>query len=116
MGALETAQAGGVEANLKEHLDLFKRRRFWGRSMIWAAVFVIVPLILGTVGTAVGMVRAFGQLSEIGQADPQVLAKDISIALHSTVWGLWIAGPAFFFLIISMVRYISLPLLTPESQ
>lgn len=82
--------------------------------MIWAAVFVIVPPLLGLVGTVVGMVRAFGHLSETGQADPAELAGDISIALLTTAWGLVIAVPAFVFLLIAVVRYSSLPMLTPE--
>ena len=95
---------------------LFRRRRFWGRAMIWATVFVIVPPLLGALGTVVGMVQAFGVLGETGHADPAELAGDISFALLTTMWGLIIAAPAFVFLLIAMVRYSSLPMLTPESR
>ena len=111
---MEPGQTGDVEKKVQINPNLLKRRRFWGRSMIWAAGFVIVPPMLGAVGTVVGMVRAFGQLGATGQADPAELAGDISIAVQSTMWGSLIAAPAFVFLLISIVRYSSLPMLTPE--
>jgi biopolymer transport protein ExbB/TolQ len=45
----------------------------------------------GLLGTVVGMIMAFGHLSQ-GDPDVEVLATDISIALYTTVAG-YIAGP-----------------------
>ena len=67
---------------------------------ILALVGSIAPSI-GLFGTIQGMVGAFGTLASSGQADPSDLAKDISVALLTTFWGLIIsilAIPAFFFI------------------
>lgn len=49
--------------------------------------------MLGLLGTVIGMVGAFGTLSEVGSADPSLLAGDISVALLTTLWGLINAIP-----------------------
>jgi biopolymer transport protein ExbB len=59
----------------------------------------IAPM-LGLLGTVLGMVGAFGSLATQGSADPSVLAKDISVALLTTLWGLITAVPcliAYYF-------------------
>jgi biopolymer transport protein ExbB len=56
--------------------------------------------MLGLTGTVIGMVGAFGVLAETGSADPAMLAGQISVALLTTLWGLFNAIPSiamFFF-------------------
>ncbi len=74
------------------------------RSMTWINYISLVAQaapMLGLLGTVIGMVGAFGTLSESAQADPSMLAGDISVALLTTMWGLITAIPAllayFFF-------------------
>ena len=67
---------------------------------ILALIGSLAPSI-GLFGTVQGMVEAFATLSGSGQADPSDLAKNISVALLTTFWGLIVsilAIPAFFFL------------------
>jgi biopolymer transport protein ExbB len=49
---------------------------------------VVIPPLIGLVGTVMGMVGAFGELRKTGAADPSALAGDISVALLTTLWGL----------------------------
>lgn len=48
-----------------------RRRKFWLRAIWVSIVGVIVPPLFGLVGTVIGMVGAFGQLSDTGDADPE---------------------------------------------
>jgi biopolymer transport protein ExbB len=84
-------------------------RRFWLR-MIWVGVAgVIIPPMLGLLGTVIGMVLAFGHLRNTGTADPSALANDVSIGLLSTLYSLIISVLALIFLIVAIIRYRSLP-------
>jgi biopolymer transport protein ExbB len=65
--------------------------------------------MFGLVGTVVGMVGAFGELSKTGKADPEALAGDISIALLTTMWGLVFSAVAFLVLIGVLIRFFTLP-------
>lgn len=47
--------------------------------------------MLGLFGTVFGMIGAFGTLATNNAADPSLLAKDISVALLTTMWGLVVA-------------------------
>lgn len=74
------------------------------KAMTWVNYISLVAQaspMLGLLGTVWGMIGAFGTLGETGQADPAVLAEDISVALLTTFWGLATAIPAllayFFF-------------------
>lgn len=74
------------------------------KSMTWINYISLVAQaapMLGLLGTVIGMVAAFGILSESGAADPADLAGSISVALLTTMWGLITAIPAllayFFF-------------------
>ena len=53
----------------------------------------IAPL-LGLLGTVLGMIQVFGQLSESGAAKMEALSSGISVALFTTVTGLCIGIPA----------------------
>lgn len=68
--------------------------------------------MFGLIGTVVGMIGAFGELSNHGTADPEVLADNISIAMLTTFWGLVISMLAFFVLIGVLIRFFTLPKLS----
>jgi len=67
------------------------------KSMVWINYISLVaqaaPMV-GLFGTVLGMVGAFAVLAETGQADPTVLARKISTALLTTLWGLIVAIPS----------------------
>ena len=86
-----------------------RRRKFWFRA-IWISIAgVIIPPMFGLIGTVVGMVGVFGELSKTGNADPEVLAGDISISLLTTMWGLVFSAIAFLVLIGVLIRFFTLP-------
>jgi biopolymer transport protein ExbB len=61
--------------------------------------------MLGLTGTVIGMVSAFATLQAGGAADPAVLAGDISVALLTTLWGLFNAIPCIISYVILKNRY-----------
>jgi biopolymer transport protein ExbB/TolQ len=89
-----------------------RRRKFWLRAIWMSIAGVIIPPMFGLIGTVVGMVGAFGELSNTGTTDPESLAGNISIALLTTLWGLAISLIAFFVLIGVLIRLFTLPKLT----
>lgn len=110
------APASEVSSVIDVH-DMIRRRKFWKRAIWIAIAFVVVPPMFGLVGTVVGMAGAFDTLAETGQAEPEALAGDISVALLTTMWGLIISVLAFLVLIGVLVRFFSLPKPpTPESN
>ena len=84
--------------------SLIPKRRFWIRALWVSIAGVIVPPCFGLIGTVVGMVSAFGTLSESGQAEPEELAGDISIALLTTMWGLIVSAVFVVALVVSIIR------------
>lgn len=90
-----------------EALDpgLAEKRRFW-KKMIWVAVAgMILPPLVGITGTVIGMIRAFGELSAQGTADPEELAGSVSVSLLSTLYGLLFWIPGMIVLIIAIRRF-----------
>ncbi|MGJ8671794.1 MotA/TolQ/ExbB proton channel family protein [Rubritalea sp.] len=89
--------------------EVKQRRRFWFRA-IWISIAAIIsPLLFGLIGTIFGMVGAFGELSDTGEADPEALAGDISGSLLTTIWGIGIASVAFLVLVGVLIRFFTLP-------
>ena len=89
-----------------------RRRKFWLRAVWISIAGVIIPPMFGLIGTVVGMVGAFGELSETGEADPEALAGDISVSLLTTAWGLVVSAIAFIVLISVLIRFFTLPKVT----
>lgn len=59
------------------------------------SIAAMAPL-LGLLGTVIGMIEIFASQSPTG-ADPQMLARGISIALYNTAFGLLVAIPSMMF-------------------
>ncbi|MEM9237508.1 MAG: MotA/TolQ/ExbB proton channel family protein, partial [Verrucomicrobiota bacterium] len=81
------------------------------KNMTWVNYISLVAQVapmLGLTGTVLGMVKAFGKLAETGQADPVQLADAISVALLTTLWGLFTAIPSLFCYFFFKNRYNSL--------
>lgn len=57
------------------------------RALALSGVILLGAPLLGSIGTIIGMIRAFTTLKESG-ADPEELASDISLALISTIYGI----------------------------
>jgi hypothetical protein len=90
---------------------LRRRRSFWFRA-IWVSIAgVIVPPMIGLVGTVIGMTKAFGDLSasESGVSDPKALSGHISTVLVSTAAGLVVSVIAFIVLVGVLIRFFTLP-------
>ncbi|MEP2776971.1 MAG: MotA/TolQ/ExbB proton channel family protein [Luteolibacter sp.] len=64
--------------------------------------------MLGLTGTVIGMVNAFATLKTAGAADPSQLAGDISVALLTTLWGLFNAIPCILVYFILKNKYNAL--------
>lgn len=58
--------------------------------------YIIAPLI-GVLGTTIGIIRTFEQFATEGRRDMTALVRAIDVALITTMWGLFIAVPAYFF-------------------
>jgi biopolymer transport protein ExbB len=81
------------------------------KSMTWVNYISVIAQaspMLGLTGTVIGMVSAFGTLSITGSADPATLAKDISVALLTTLWGLFNAIPCIIVFFILKNKYAAL--------
>ncbi len=71
----------------RDVLSDLEQRISWIRTVIASA-----PMV-GLFGTVIGMMGAFGKLAAASNVSPDVLAKDISVALITTASGLAIAIP-----------------------
>ena len=55
-----------------------------------------VSPFLGLLGTVIGMIRAFNEITVVGVGDPRALAGGIGMALITTAAGLMVAIPSLF--------------------
>ena len=81
------------------------------QAMQWINYISLLAQIspmLGLTGTVIGMVSAFGTLKTAGAADPSALAGDISVALLTTLWGLFNAMPCLLAYFILKNKYNAL--------
>lgn len=63
----------------------------WGLQIV-KVLYVVAPL-LGLLGTVIGMIQTFQQITLFGTGDPKMMAGGISMALVTTVLGLVVAIP-----------------------
>ncbi|OAH98821.1 hypothetical protein A1332_20085 [Methylomonas methanica] len=61
-----------------------------------STAYVIAPL-LGVLGTTIGIMGTFEQFAIVGKRDMSALVSAIDKSLITTMWGLVIAVPAYFF-------------------
>ncbi|MGJ8632737.1 MAG: MotA/TolQ/ExbB proton channel family protein [Luteolibacter sp.] len=81
------------------------------KNMQWINYISLVAQaspMLGLTGTVIGMVNAFATLKTAGAADPSQLAGDISVALLTTLWGLFNAIPCILCYFILKNKYNAL--------
>ncbi len=83
---IETLELKLDEAILRETAPLEG-----GLSLI-KVLYVVAPLI-GLLGTVIGMIVTFQQITLFGTGDPRMMASGISMALMTTVLGLVVAIP-----------------------
>jgi biopolymer transport protein ExbB len=81
---------------MKEILEESGRQEvaFLERYINLLGVVASVAPLLGLLGTVLGMVEVFDQISTVGMGNPSVLAGGIAKALNTTVAGLCIAIPS----------------------
>jgi biopolymer transport protein ExbB len=61
-----------------------------------STAYIIAPL-LGVLGTTIGIMGTFEQFSVVGKRDMTALVSAIDKSLITTMWGLIIAVPAYYF-------------------
>jgi biopolymer transport protein ExbB len=87
---VEYAREAAAHVALQDFTQLGRHLR------LLEAVSQAAPM-LGLLGTVIGMIEAFGELSaEGGAIDPSALAEGIWVALVTTAAGLSVAIPAYF--------------------
>lgn len=82
-----------------------------GKCKLWLwlkwisfGLLLMIPMT-GILGTINGVVSAFVELSETGQADPAELAAKISVALLTTIWAIVFTLPVLIFWIVAIKRH-----------
>ncbi len=83
-----------------------RSKRFLGRAAIICGLGVVVPPLIGVLEIVMGMVGAFAELEKTGEADPSVLARDISVSLLTMFWGLIISVIFLIPFIVFLVLYL----------
>lgn len=68
--------------------------------------YIIGPL-LGVLGTTIGIMGTFEQFAVVGKRDMAALVSAIDKSLITTMWGLIIAIPAYYFFSILQIRYLN---------
>ncbi|WP_411711882.1 MotA/TolQ/ExbB proton channel family protein [Leptospira biflexa] len=91
----------------EEELDLFFSPL--ERIASWFPTIASLSMLLGLLGTVIGINTAFGEMEAQGKVSLEVLAGGIKDALNTTIVGLLVAIPSLFFhrVIENKIRYIS---------
>lgn len=92
-----------IESN--QRLSLNNSKKFWGKAIWVSLILMIVPPLIGTMGTAMGMIRTFNGIGQADKADPQELAANVSMALQTTAWGLVVSIVALPFFLVALSFY-----------
>ncbi len=90
-----------------EKESLLRSKRVFGIATMIFGSGLVLPLLVGLVGTVFGMIRAFDQLQKSGGADPSALAGDISVALMTSMWGLVVSAVSFIPFVVFLVLYLN---------
>ncbi|MDR2084726.1 MAG: MotA/TolQ/ExbB proton channel family protein [Bacteroidales bacterium] len=61
------------------------------KGLPWISLFIGIAPMLGFMGTVIGMIQAFDQISIVGEMSPAVVAGGMKVALLTTVFGLIVA-------------------------
>ncbi len=93
-----------LESN--QRLSLKNSKKFWGKAIWVSVIMMIVPPLIGTMVTAMGMLRAFEEIGQMGEADTQNLAGNVSMALQTTAWGLVVSFVALIFFLVALTLYL----------
>ena len=81
------------EVIIENKINSFINGLYRGISTI-RIIATISPLI-GLLGTVVGVLKSFDQISRLGLSDPSIFSRGISIALITTAAGLVVAIPHY---------------------
>ncbi|MBM9590831.1 MotA/TolQ/ExbB proton channel family protein [Leptospira sp. 201903075] len=79
------------------------------RTIQWLPTIASLSMLLGLLGTVIGINSAFGAMEAQGKVSLEVLAGGIKDALNTTIVGLLVAIPSLYFHRFSenKIRYIS---------
>jgi len=93
-GLLEASNGyGAMERAMEEALEERSARLF--RKIEYLSIIGSVSPMIGLFGTVYGMIQLFGSIGDAGRIPAaDVVARNISIALVTTFWGLLVAIPA----------------------
>jgi MotA/TolQ/ExbB proton channel family len=75
-----------VDNSSPSGLDLSNKSKP-GRKLAIVGAYLQIGLVLGLIGTVIGMMKAFNELGQSGIGDPGQLAASINIMLHATAVG-----------------------------
>ncbi|TGL41443.1 MotA/TolQ/ExbB proton channel family protein [Leptospira perdikensis] len=79
------------------------------RTIHWLPTIASLSMLLGLLGTVIGINSAFGAMETQGKVSLEVLAGGIKDALNTTIVGLLVAIPSLYFhrYAENKIRYIS---------
>ncbi|TGM45462.1 MotA/TolQ/ExbB proton channel family protein [Leptospira vanthielii] len=79
------------------------------RTIRWLPTIASLSMLLGLLGTVIGINSAFGAMEAQGKVSLEVLAGGIKDALNTTIVGLLVAIPSLYFhrFAENKIRYIS---------
>lgn len=95
------------KAPSEEELELFFSPL--ERVAEWFPTIASLSMLLGLLGTVLGINTAFGEMESQGKVSLEILAGGIKDALNTTIVGLLVAIPSLFFhrVIENKIRYLS---------
>jgi biopolymer transport protein ExbB len=77
----------------------------------WLSLIGNIAPMLGLFGTVAGMIGAFNEITRLGaNVTPKDLSSGISVALITTLFGLFVAMPALFFFYVFRNKVIKVTL------
>lgn len=83
-----------------------RSKRIYGWVTVFFGGIVVIPPLIGFVGTVIGMLGAFSTLQNTGKADPSALASDISVGVLTILWGLAASALALIPFVLFLVLFL----------